>query len=49
MIKINVNGIEYKLPADRINSLLSWLQQNGAVQVLESSNPESRGKTLINE
>ena len=49
MIKVTVNGVDYKLQSDKLNMLLTWLQQNGAVGVLESSNPASKGKTLINE
>jgi hypothetical protein len=49
MIKVTVNGIDYKLQADKLQMLLSWLQQHGAIGVLESTNPNSKGKTLINE
>jgi len=49
MINITVNGVDYKLPIEKLSILLTWLQSNGAVKVLESSNPDVKGRTLINE
>lgn len=49
MINITINGVDYKLPMEKISTLLTWLQANGATKVLESNNPNTQGKTLINE
>ena len=49
MIKITVNGVDYNLPLEKLSVLLTWLQSNGATKVLESSNPVSNGRSLINE
>ena len=49
MIKITVNGVEYKLSTDKLQMLLAWLQQNGAVGVVESTNPDINGRSIINE
>lgn len=49
MVKLTINGVNYQLPADKLYSLITWLQQNGATELLEGSNPNSQGKTLINE
>lgn len=49
MISITVNGVDYKLPPEKFPVLLSWLQSNGAIKVLEASNPDQDGRTLINE
>lgn len=49
MISITVNGVDYKLPIEKLQMLLSWLQSNGATKVLESSTPDTKGRTLINE
>ena len=47
MINITVNGITYQLPMEQLSTLLSWLQSNGAVKVLE--NISNNNQTLINE
>lgn len=49
MIDIVINNIHYKLPMDKLNSLLQWLNSNGATKILENTTPDSLGKTLINE
>lgn len=49
MIDIVINNIHYKLPMNKLNSLLQWLDSNGASKILENTNPNSLGKTLINE
>ncbi len=49
MINITINGIDYKLPMEKLSTLLTWLQSNGAVKVVESTNPNAQGRTLINE
>jgi len=49
MLKITVNGVDYNLPLEKLSELLSWLQSNGATKVMENNNPQSTGKTLINE
>lgn len=49
MINITINGVDYKLPIEKFSTLLTWLQENGATKVLESSDPGMQGKTLINE
>jgi hypothetical protein len=49
MIKLTINGVDYRLPGDKLYSLISWLNQNGATEILENASPNSQGKTLINE
>jgi hypothetical protein len=49
MIDIRINGVDYRLPMEKLSVLLTWLQGNGAVKVLESTNPDAKGRTLINE
>lgn len=49
MINITINGVSYKLPIEKLSTLLEWLQHNGATKILEASNTSTPGTTLINE
>lgn len=49
MITININGISYKLPMDRLSELMNWMNANGATKVLETNSVDTQGRTLINE
>lgn len=49
MISITINGIDYKLPLEKLQVLMTWLQNNGATKVMETSSIDNDGRTLINE
>lgn len=49
MISITINGVDYKLPIEKLSTLLTWLQTNGAIKVLESTSTDNDGRSLINE
>lgn len=49
MIQITINNVHYKLSMDKLNILMDWLNKNGAIKVIENNNPDSNGRTLINE
>jgi hypothetical protein len=49
MIDIVINNIHYKLPMNKLGSLMEWLNTAGATKILENTTPNSIGKTLINE
>lgn len=49
MSTITINGVDYKISLEKIGPLVKWLEQNGAVKVLENNIPNLGGRTLINE
>lgn len=49
MIDIVINNIHYKLPMNKLSSLMDWLNSAGATKILENNIPGTTGKTLINE
>lgn len=49
MINLTINGVSYKLPIEKLQTLLDWLQSNGATKILEGNTPSHPGTTLINE
>ena len=48
MAKVNIDGQEFTLSADKAQDLMQWLVQNGGVKV-ESTGGEFEGQQLLNE
>ena len=48
MITINVNGVSYSLPIEKLSTLLEWLNTQGAVKVLENTS-DPKGRQLLND
>ena len=48
MVTINVNGVSYNLPIEKLSVLIEWLNSQGAVKVLENTT-DPKGRQLLND
>jgi len=48
MTTVNVNGVTYNIPSEKLNELIMWLESNKISTVMDNVNPEEYGKTIIN-
>jgi|3_EtaG_2_1085321.scaffolds.fasta_scaffold69058_2 D-serine dehydratase len=49
MAKVNIEGQEFTLSAEKVQDLLQWLNTNGGVKVESSGAGEFDGQQLLNE
>lgn len=48
MVNVSVNGMIYNIHRTKLNELLKWLEDNKISTVLDNTNPDQQGKTIIN-
>lgn len=48
MVTINVNGVSYSLPIEKLSVLVQWLNDQGAIKVLENT-IDPKGRQLLND
>tara|TARA_R110000824_G_scaffold141283_2_gene307731 strand:+ start:355 stop:501 length:147 start_codon:yes stop_codon:yes gene_type:complete len=48
MVTINVNGVSYSLPIEKLSVLVEWLNAQGAIKVLENTT-DPKGRQLLND